>query len=277
MLKQEAIDNNLDPFGFNDNNYLNEAEDFEEEPKKISGGTASWLEDTDKLNLPSRFYNTNAKSSSGLNYKEKNLIHGRDNLFDRTNSCNLRDKEKEKDIKEELEIEKMKSNRLQLELDKLRTKKEIMNSKNILQYIHKISYDSLGLGKKIGQGGFSEIYESQWMGIPIAVKVIFDPNINEALLEEFNNEVEKLFILRHPYIIQIINQSDQMTIKNVGIISKNNSLKLSNDSKQIQFLNINSEKKDRDKNLNIVINESLKDRIIREEQKEILDDKNKKK
>ena len=89
LEKEKEKDNNLDPFGFNDNNYLNEVGDFEEEPKKISGGTASWLEDTDKLNLPSRFYNTNAKSSSGLNYKEKNLIHGRDNLFDRTNSCNL--------------------------------------------------------------------------------------------------------------------------------------------------------------------------------------------
>ena len=131
LEKEKEKDNNLDPFGFNDNNYLNEVGDFEEEPKKISGGTASWLEDTDKLNLPSRFYNTNAKSSSGLNYKEKNLIHGRDNLFDRTNSCNLRDKEKEKDIKEELEIEKMKSNRLQSELDKLRTKKEIMKKKYI--------------------------------------------------------------------------------------------------------------------------------------------------
>jgi tRNA A-37 threonylcarbamoyl transferase component Bud32 len=220
LEKEKEKDNNLDPFGFNDNNYLNEVGDFEEEPKKISGGTASWLEDTDKLNLPSRFYNTNAKSSSGLNYKEKNLIHGRDNLFDRTNSCNLRDKEKEKDIKEELEIEKMKSNRLQSELDKLRTKKEIMNSKNILQYIHKISYDSLGLGKKIGQGGFSEIYESQWMGIPIAVKVIFDPNINEALLEEFNNEVEKLFILRHPYIIQLYGITDREKKQKLAVITE---------------------------------------------------------
>ena len=99
LEKEKEKDNNLDPFGFNDNNYLNEVGDFEEEPKKISGGTASWLEDTDKLNLPSRFYNTNAKSSSGLNYKEKNLIHGRDNLFDRTNSCNLRDYMSDEEVK----------------------------------------------------------------------------------------------------------------------------------------------------------------------------------
>ena len=200
--KEKEKDNNLDPFGFNDNDFLNPVIDnYEEEPKKEP--TASWLEDTDKLNLPSRIYQkNNSNNNSGeINFNEKKLnqFHSRDkNIFDRNNNSN-----QEKDIKEELELEKMKCNRLQSELDKLKAKKEIMNTKNILQYVHKISYDSLGLGKKIGQGGFSEIFESHWMGIPIAVKVIFDPNINEALLEEFNNKIEKLFTLRHPYIIQL--------------------------------------------------------------------------
>ena len=227
--KEKEKDNNLDPFGYNDNDYLNQVEDNnEEEPKKISGGTASWLEDTDKLNLPSRIYNSNnnnninnPRSNSGeINYKEKNSFHSRDNLlFERNlNSNNFR--EKEKDIKEELELEKLKSNRLQAELDKLRSKKDIINSKNILQFVHKISYDSLGLGKKIGQGGFSEIFESQWMGIPIAVKVIFDPNINEALLEEFNNEIEKLFILRHPYIIQLYGVTDREKNQKLAVITE---------------------------------------------------------
>ena len=228
--KEKEKDNNLDPFGYNDNDFLNQVEDNnEEEPKKISGGTASWLEDTDKLNLPSRIYNSNnnnnninnPRSNSGeINYKEKNSFHSRDNLlFERNlNSNNFR--EKEKDIKEELELEKLKSNRLQAELDKLRSKKDIINSKNILQFVHKISYDSLGLGKKIGQGGFSEIFESQWMGIPIAVKVIFDPNINEALLEEFNNEIEKLFILRHPYIIQLYGVTDREKNQKLAVITE---------------------------------------------------------
>ena len=70
-----------------------------------------------------------------------------------------------------------------------------------------------------------------------------------SILNDINNNINKN-INENIIKDQIINQSDQMTIKNVGIISKNNSLKLSNDSKQIQFLNINSEKKDRDKNLN---------------------------
>ena len=222
--KEKEKDNNLDPFGYNDNDFLNPVIDnYEEEPKKEP--TASWLEDTDKLNLPSRIYQNNNNNNNINNNNiskrfsgeiKSNQFHSRDkNIFDRNNNFN-----NERDLKEELEIEKMKCNRLQTELDKLKAKKEIINTKNILQYVHKISYDSLGLGKKIGQGGFSEIFESHWMGIPIAVKVIFDPNINEALLEEFNNEIEKLFILRHPYIIQLYGITDNEKNQKLAVITE---------------------------------------------------------
>ena len=222
--KEKEKDNNLDPFGYNDNEFLNPVIDnYEEEPKKEP--TASWLEDTDKLNLPSRIYQNNNNNNNINNNNiskrfsgeiKSNQFHSRDkNIFDRNNNFN-----NERDLKEELEIEKMKCNRIQAELDKLKAKKEIINTKNILQYVHKISYDSLGLGKKIGQGGFSEIFESHWMGIPIAVKVIFDPNINEALLEEFNNEIEKLFILRHPYIIQLYGITDNEKNQKLAVITE---------------------------------------------------------
>ena len=223
--REKEKNNNLDPFGFNNNDELNpEIENIQEEQKKAPGGTASWLEDIDKLNLPSRSFYNPKKTNEELNSKEKdNHIHSRDNLFfDRNHSSNFTNnfRENEKDIKEELELEKLKSKRLQSELDKLKAKKDIINSKQILQYVHKISYESLGLGKKIGQGGFSEIFESQWMGIPVAVKVIFDPNINEALLEEFNNEIEKLFILRHPYIIQLYGITDSEKNQKLAVITE---------------------------------------------------------
>ena len=223
--REKEKNNNLDPFGFNNNDELNpEIENLQEEQKKAPGGTASWLEDVDKLNLPSRSFYNPKKTNEELNSKEKdNHIHSRDNLlFDRNHSSNFTNnfRENEKDIKEELELEQLKSKRLQSELDKLKAKKDIINSKQILQYVHKISYESLGLGKKIGQGGFSEIFESQWMGIPVAVKVIFDPNINEALLEEFNNEIEKLFILRHPYIIQLYGITDSEKNQKLAVITE---------------------------------------------------------
>ena len=220
--KEKEKDSNLDPFGYNDNDFLNPVIDnYEEEPKKEP--TASWLEDTDKLNLPSRIYQNNNNNINNNDISKRfsgeiksNQFHSRDkNIFDRNNNFN-----NERDLKEELEIEKMKCNRIQAELDKLKAKKEIINTKNILQYVHKISYDSLGLGKKIGQGGFSEIFESHWMGIPIAVKVIFDQNINEALLEEFNNEIEKLFILRHPYIIQLYGITDNEKNQKLAVITE---------------------------------------------------------
>ena len=50
-----------------------------------------------------------------------------------------------------------------------------------------------------------------------------------SILNDINNNINKN-INENIIKDQIINQSDQMTIKNVGIISKNNSLKLSNDS-----------------------------------------------
>jgi serine/threonine protein kinase len=67
-----------------------------------------------------------------------------------------------------------------------------------------ISYDDIALDTQIGQGGFSMIYKGMWNYLPVAVKVIFDPNVTEELLNEFNNEIKMLYLLRHPYITLLI-------------------------------------------------------------------------
>jgi serine/threonine protein kinase len=36
------------------------------------------------------------------------------------------------------------------------------------------------------------------------VKIIFDPNVTDDLLAEFNNEIKMLNILRHPNIVLLI-------------------------------------------------------------------------
>ena len=200
--KERERENNIDPFGLDNPDFLNPSNDIGEENKKPGKETVSWLDDVDNLPLPSRtFYN---ERNDFLN------IH----KHDRNENLN------ENKIHEELELEKIKSNRLQSELNRLKNIKETLNSKSLLQFINKISFNSLGLGKKIGQGGFSEIYESQWLGIPVAVKVIFDPKITEALLEEFNNEIEKLFILRHPYIIQLYGITDKDKSQKLAVITE---------------------------------------------------------
>ena len=211
-------DNNIDPFGYDEPDFLNPNENIEKEESNQKGGTVSWLEEEDNLNLPSRTYYNENKREIRHKIEEKNEYNSHKNLgfYDRNNNSNSN----EKGIKEELELEKIKTKRLQTELNRLKNIQETNNTKNLSQFINKISFTSLGLGKKIGQGGFSEIFESQWLGIPVAVKVIFDPNITEALLEEFNNEIEKLFILRHPYIIQLYGITDREKSQKLAVITE---------------------------------------------------------
>ena len=211
--KERERENNIDPFGLDNPDFLNPSNDIGEENKKTGKETVSWLDDVDNLPLPSRtFYNENKRGEEKKHNERNDFV----NIHKHDRNENLN----ENKIQEELELEKIKSNRLQSELNRLKNIKENLNSKSLLQFINKISFNSLGLGKKIGQGGFSEIYESQWLGIPVAVKVIFDPKITEALLEEFNNEIEKLFILRHPYIIQLYGITDKDKSQKLAVITE---------------------------------------------------------
>ena len=211
--KELEREDNIDPFGINNPDFLNPIEDVNEGISKAKGNIVSWLDDVDNLHLPSRDF-TNENKKEEINHGEKKDFHNSHNLHDRNN--NLR----EKGIEEELDLEKIKCKKLEAEINRLKNMKETMNTKNLLNFINKISFYSLGLGKKIGQGGFSEIYESQWLGIPVAVKVIFDPKITEELLEEFNNEIEKLFILRHPYIIQLYGITDKEQSQKLAVITE---------------------------------------------------------
>ena len=208
--KEREKENNIDPFGITSPEFLEPNEETNEDNLKSGEAKLSWLDDVDSLHLPSRKYNKNDE----FNKEEKMDIHNshKNMHYDRNNN--------EKEIKDELELEKIKVNRLQAEINRLKNIKETMNTKNILHFVNKMSFNSLGLGKKIGQGGFSEIYESQWLGIPVAVKVIFDPKITEELLEEFNNEIEKLFILRHPYIIQLYGITDKEKSQKLAVITE---------------------------------------------------------
>lgn len=202
----------IDPFGISNPEFLNPENDAQQDNEPaIKENKLSWLEDID--NVPSRtFYNE--KKQEEISRPQKNessdnfhIVHDRNNF-------------REKDAHEELEIEKRKVSKLESELNKLKNMKGNANSKQLLQFVNIIPYSSLGLGKKIGQGGFSEIYESQWLGVPVAVKVIFDPKITEELKEEFNNEIEKLFILRHPYIIQLYGITDKDKSQKLAVITE---------------------------------------------------------
>jgi tRNA A-37 threonylcarbamoyl transferase component Bud32 len=210
--KEREIKESIDPFGISNPEFLNPEEDaLQDNEPAIKENKLSWLEDVD--DLPSRtFYNEKKQEENSRFQKREssdnyNIAHDRNNF-------------REKDAQEELEIEKKKVSKLESELSKLKIMKGSINSKQLLQFVNIIPYSSLGLGKKIGQGGFSEIYESQWLGVPVAVKVIFDPKITEELKEEFNNEIEKLFILRHPYIIQLYGITDKDKSQKLAVITE---------------------------------------------------------
>lgn len=57
---------------------------------------------------------------------------------------------------------------------------------------------------KISQGGFSLILCGFFRGTPVAIKKIFDPNVTDEVLQEFNNELNILNKFRHPNIVQLI-------------------------------------------------------------------------
>ena len=202
----------IDPFGISNPEFLSPEEEAQQDNEPaIKENKLSWLEDID--NVPSRtFYNEKKQEENSRPQKSEtsdnfHIVHDRNNF-------------RGKDAQEELEIEKKKVSKLESELNKLKNMKGNINSKQLLQFVNIIPYSSLGLGKKIGQGGFSEIYESQWLGVPVAVKVIFDPKITEELKEEFNNEIEKLFILRHPYIIQLYGITDKDKSQKLAVITE---------------------------------------------------------
>ena len=48
----------------------------------------------------------------------------------------------------------------------------------------------------------------------------FWSKITEELLEEFNNEIEKLFILRHPYIIQLYGITDREKSQKLAVVTE---------------------------------------------------------
>ena len=202
----------IDPFGISNPEFLSPEEEAQQDNEPaIKENKLSWLEDID--NVPSRtFYNEKKQEENSRPQKSEtsdnfHIVHDRNNF-------------RGKDAQEELEIEKKKVSKLESELNKLKNMKGNINSKQLLQFVNIIPYSSLGLGKKIGQGGFSEIYESQWLGVPVAVKVISDPKITEELKEEFNNEIEKLFILRYPYIIQLYGITDKDKSQKLAVITE---------------------------------------------------------
>ena len=82
-----------------------------------------------------------------------------------------------------------------------------------------IEFNELDIGSEIGSGGFSIIKRGSWRGTDTAIKIIFDPEITEDLLDEITNEVRMLSILRHPNIVTLMGMSTHPP--NIAIVFEN--------------------------------------------------------
>jgi serine/threonine protein kinase len=70
-----------------------------------------------------------------------------------------------------------------------------------------ITVDALGeLGDQLGGGGVSVVYRAVWQGQPVAVKLTQE-EANDALVEEYRNELQVMTQLDHPNIIRLLGAS----------------------------------------------------------------------
>ena len=67
----------------------------------------------------------------------------------------------------------------------------------------KIDKKDVQIEKKIGQGGFGEVFAATWRGTPVAVKELRMQNMSKHRVETFKNEVEVLVLVNHPNVVRL--------------------------------------------------------------------------
>ena len=64
-----------------------------------------------------------------------------------------------------------------------------------------IAFESLQLGRLIGQGAFGRVYKARWHGSAVAVKMLICQTLKDDVVVDFRAEVSVLSALRHPNIL----------------------------------------------------------------------------
>jgi len=109
------------------------------------------------------------------------------------------------ELRKQLQEEQRKSKRLEGDVQRLsqRLNERELGSGSKGSMPH-FEHSEVEFGDIIGQGGFSVVHKATWHSTPVAVKKLFDPNISEELIAEFDNEVKKLEQLRHPNVLMLL-------------------------------------------------------------------------
>jgi len=83
-----------------------------------------------------------------------------------------------------------------------RSKQQLRLSTNEVD-MEDISFENIKLIKKIGRGGFSDVFLGNWQGAGVAVKIINDlTGLSPETLKEFTRELGIMKRLRHPNVVQ---------------------------------------------------------------------------
>jgi len=117
------------------------------------------------------------------------------------------------DSQKELENEKTKCKKLELQLESMKNQlAKVMAEKTLgagttlegIQGVTEIDYSELKIEEELGKGGFAIINKGKWRGTQVAIKRLFDPNVTEAQMEEVRNEILTMATLRHPKITMLL-------------------------------------------------------------------------
>ncbi|XP_021351235.1 serine/threonine-protein kinase HT1-like [Mizuhopecten yessoensis] len=68
----------------------------------------------------------------------------------------------------------------------------------------RIEFDELDMRKRIGHGGFGDVYCAKWKGTFVAVKKLRVQRISKKRLQEFTSEVQVFCALDHPNIVKFV-------------------------------------------------------------------------
>mmetsp|Transcript_24587 Transcript_24587/g.56735 ORF Transcript_24587/g.56735 Transcript_24587/m.56735 type:complete len:582 (-) Transcript_24587:32-1777(-) len=120
---------------------------------------------------------------------------------------NLSETNEAAELKTQLREEQRKGKRLEQEVQRLTERlNETRSATGVAggSAVPHFEVSEVEMHEQINQGGFSVIHRAVWHSTPVAVKKLFDPKINEELLAEFDNEVQKLGQLRHPNILALL-------------------------------------------------------------------------
>ncbi|CAK4697160.1 unnamed protein product [Aphanomyces euteiches] len=67
-----------------------------------------------------------------------------------------------------------------------------------------IRFQELTVGDKIGGGGVGIVYRGKYLSKPVALKTLFDPRVDDALKQEFMDELHVMSKLNHPNVVAFI-------------------------------------------------------------------------